>query len=138
MKINQNILEMLVKVAMASNEEMPTRLAAAIVMRNKVISIGVNRMKSHPFQKKYGKNEDAIYWHAEIDAIKSALREISVDDLSKCDLYIARVKKPKPKSNDWIWGLSKPCEGCQRAILAFGLRRTIYTTDEHGKYGVME
>ena len=137
MKINQDILDTLIKVAMASTEDMPTKLAAAVVLRNRIISIGVNQKKSHPFQAKYGKNEESIFWHAETDAIKNALREISVDDLARCDLYIARVKKPKPKSKEWVWGLAAPCEGCKRAIATFGIRNVIYTTDVTGEYGVL-
>ena len=137
MKVNQNILDMLTKVAIASDEDTATKLASAVVMRNKIISVGVNRNKSHPFQKKFGKNESAIFWHAEVDAIKTALKELDVDDLAKCDLYIARVKKPKPKTKEWVWGLAKPCCGCQRAIEAFGIRNVVYTTDVNGKYEVM-
>ena len=79
------------------------------------------------------KNEHAIFLHAEVAAIKNALREINVDDFSKCDIYITRVKKEKPFSNKFIWGLSKPCRGCERAIAEFGLKRTIYTCD-NGEY----
>ena len=138
MNANKTIIEMLEKVAIASTEDTPTKLAAAVVMRNKIISIGVNQRKSHPFQKKYGRNDESIFWHAETDAIKNALKVIDVDDLTRCDLYIVRVKKPKPKSKEWVWGLAAPCDGCRRAIATFGIRNVIYTTDVTGKYEVLK
>ena len=138
MNANKTIIEMLEKVAIASTEDTPTKLAAAVVMRNKIISIGINQMKSHTFQKKYGRNDESIFLHAETDAIKNALKVIDMEELSKCNLYIVRVKKPKPKSKEWVWGLAKPCSGCQRAIATFGIRNVIYTTDITGKYEVLK
>ena len=93
--------------------------------------------KSHPFQAKYAKNEMAIFLHAEVHAIKNALREVKVDELSKCDIYITRVKRKQAGDSQFIWGLSKPCPGCARAIAEFGIRRTIYTCDD-GTYEVMK
>ena len=114
------------------------KFAAAIVYRNRIVSVGMNSMKSHPLAAKYRKNPHAIFLHAEVAAIKNALREIEVDDLTKCDIYITRVKRPNQFTKKYVFGLSKPCSGCQRAIAEFGIRRTIYTTDEHGQYEVME
>ena len=133
--VNNGILHTLSKVA-AANPNPQEKLAAAIVYRNRIISVGLNSMKSHPMAAKYGKNKDAIYLHAEVAAIKNALREIPVDDFSKCDIYITRVKKEKPFTKKFVWGLAKPCAGCERAIAEFGLKRVIYTCDD-GKYEVM-
>lgn len=94
-------------------------------------------MKSHPMAARFSKNEQAIFLHAEVAAIKNALREIEVTDLEKMEMYICRVKKPKPFSKRWVWGLAKPCIGCQRAIAEFGLKRVVYTTDVTGTYEVM-
>ena len=124
------------KVAEA-NDGSNVRFAAAITYRNKIVSIGFNHKKSHPFQKKYAKNSEAIFLHAEVHAIKNALREMPIADLSKCELYITRVKRPISHSESFIWGLSKPCSGCQRAIAEFGIKRTIYTCDETGNYEVL-
>ena len=135
MKINEGILHTLAKVA-AANPAQREKLAAAIVCRNKIISVGMNSMKSHPMAAKYGKNEHAVYLHAEVAAIKNALREIAVDDFTKCDIYITRVKKEKPFTNKYVWGLAKPCAGCERAIAEFGFKRVVYTCDD-GDIGVM-
>jgi len=133
--VNEDILNTLTKVAVA-NPNLTEKLAAAIVHRNKIISIGMNRMKTHPLAVKYGRNKDAIYLHAEIDSIKNALREIDIDNFEKCDIYVVRVKKEKPFGKKYIWGLAKPCSGCQKAIQDFGIRRVIYTCNDQ-TYEVM-
>lgn len=121
---------MLAKVAESNDEYPRAKLAAAVVYKNKIVSIGINRNKTDPLQAKFGKNDEAIYLHAEIHAIKNALRELSVDDLAKCDLYVCRVKRPSEKTKKkFVWGMSKPCSGCARAIAEFGIRNVIYTTD---------
>lgn len=135
MKVNQGIIDTLFQVA-AANPHNAEKMAAAIVHRNKIISVGINSMKSHPMAAKFGKNEHAIFLHAEVAAIKNALREVDVDDLSKCDIYIARVKKEKPFTKKYVSGLAKPCPGCERAIAEFGLKRVVYTCDD-GQHEVM-
>jgi deoxycytidylate deaminase len=106
------------------------RIAAAIVYKGDIISLGTNQKKSHPFQAKYGKNPDCIYLHAEVDAIKNSLRHITVDDLPHAELYIARMKRPEPRAKYYIRGLCKPCEGCAKAIAAFGIKKVYYTCDD--------
>lgn len=133
--VNNGILHTLAKVA-AANPNPQEKMAAAIVQRNRIISVGINSMKTHPLQAKYGKNKHAVFLHAEIAAIKNALREIEVDDFAKCDIYIARIKKERPFTKKYVWGLAKPCCGCERAIAEFGIKRVIYTCD-NGKYEVM-
>ena len=135
-KVNVGILNTLAKIAEA-NDDSNIRFAAAVVYRNKIVSIGYNRKKSHPFQAKYAKNPEAIFLHAEVHAIKNALREINVEELKNTELYITRVKKPKAGDKNFVWGLSKPCAGCERAIAEFGIKRTIYTCDEVGNYEVL-
>ena len=77
------------------------RIAAGIVYRNNLISIGVNRSKTHPFQKRYCKNKDAIYLHAETDAIKNSINKIDLEKFSNSILYICRVKIYKKKFVFW-------------------------------------
>jgi len=119
-----NLLE---KVVEAVQPVANHRLAAALVHKNSIISIGINKKKTHPFMRDYGKNDEAIYLHAEIDCIVNALRHVSADDISKYSLYVLRAKK---NGN----GMAKPCEGCQRAIAQFGIKDVYYTTDEGFNY----
>ena len=112
------------------------KLAASLVIKRDVISVGVNVMRSHPVQKKFGKNDQSIYLHAEINAIISSLNHVEKDDLRKADLYIYRVKKDHtdPKRTHWVDGLSCPCEGCMSAIDAFKIKRVVHSTDVNDEY----
>lgn len=128
-KRDQKFIEIIKKVA----RDIPTvgnhRLAACIVKSNKIISFGHNQQKTHPLQLRFARNKNAVYLHAEIDVIRNALRDVSLEDLSKSTLYIARVKKNGDE------GISKPCKGCMSAIETFGIKRVVFTTEEQGIYG---
>lgn len=107
------------------------RVGAAIVLKNKVIAFGQNKNKTHPFQAEYAKRPEALYLHAENDAIKNALKRVSVDDLRKATLYVARAKKIGTTGRGpFVYGLAKPCKGCMGAIGTYELKRVVYTTDE--------
>ena len=108
------------------------RMSACIVYKNDIVSFGVNEMKSHPFQAKYGKNEDAIYLHAETSAIRNALKYISTEELEKSTLYVCRVKFDDSFKRKLIFGLSKPCPGCERCISTFGIKNVVYSMDNCG------
>lgn len=110
------------------------KVAAAIVYRRRIISIGVNQYKSHTLMKKYGRNSDSIFLHAEVDAVRKALPFFDVEKFKKCDLYILRVKKDRPNcKSHWIRGLAKPCPGCSRLIEDYQFRNVFYTFDEDVK-----
>jgi deoxycytidylate deaminase len=119
--MNDKIFSLLDKVAETSDHSR-YQMSAAIVLKNRVIAFGSNRMKTHPFQAKYGSKSDRIYLHAEIHAIKNALKSVNIRDLRKANLYVLRKK-------DKGFGMAKPCEGCMRAIVEFGLRSVTYTTE---------
>jgi pyrimidine deaminase RibD-like protein len=108
------------------------RLASCIVYKNDIVSFGVNEMKSHPFQARYCKNDNAVYLHAETCAIKNALKEITVDELESATLYVARVKMCDRQKGNIVFGLSKPCSGCAHCIKTFKLQKTVYTLDNTG------
>lgn len=105
------------------------RLAACLVYKNDIISVGVNRKKSHPFMLRFSRHEDAIYLHAETDAIKNALKSYDEEFLQRCRLYVLRVKKPQEYSKHYITGMAKPCSGCQRALATFNIRDCFYSLD---------
>lgn len=105
------------------------RMASCVVFQNDIVSFGVNEMKSHPFQAKYSKNKSAVYLHAETSAIKNALKYISLEELEKATLYVARVKLCGDQLG---FGLAKPCAGCRHCIKSFKLKRTIFTLDNTG------
>jgi len=109
-----------------------TQIAAAIYLRHSLIALGHNSYKTHPFQARFGKHRDCIYLHAEIDAIKNALKYTDIVLLRKAELYVARMKWEDGGRARKISGLARPCEGCQRAICTFGIENVFYTLDNEG------
>lgn len=128
--MNPKVMAHLIKLAPRVAHKF--RLVAAVVDGGTIMALGSNSWKTSPFQKKWGRNEKAIYFHAETAALKDFLRRYSVDDLKDLDLYVVRVKLI---DNSFVPALAKPCSGCTRAIEAFGLRNVYYTTDEKNTYG---
>lgn len=128
--MNSRITDILEEIADGTAPVGTARVAAAIVQRNTIVSIGTNQYKSHPFQLKYGRNADSIYLHAETDAIRRALRKLDVDDLSRCTLYITRLKYDGHRKKKSILGLSCPCAGCMRAIVQFEIKKVIFSCDD--------
>jgi len=106
-----------------------SRIAAALVVRNRVLAYGVNRMHTHPFQAKFGKNKESLFWHAETNAIYNAVRRAEPEILAKADLYVCRIKYANTKKDQFVLGNAKPCIGCQKCITDFGIRRVFYTTE---------
>ena len=126
--MNAKIFDETFKLAQAVEPVRGARIAAAVVRKGKVISYGFNHKKSHPFQAKFCKNNHAVFFHAEVHAIKNALTTVDVNDLSKCELYIVRAKRDKT-NRKWISGMSKPCSGCQKCIDLFDLKSVYYSKE---------
>lgn len=123
------VIQTLRQAAIENHISMRHKLAAAVVYKKSIVSLGLNSYKTHPLMSRYGKNHHSVFLHAEVDAIKNALRVISPDELSRCELFVYRVKKPAQYHTSWVTGLARPCEGCMRAIEAFGLQGVYYTLD---------
>lgn len=128
MNINENIIQQL-KTLAHSGTHPKVWVSAALVYRNKVISYGVNQMKSHPFQKKYARNEEAIFFHAENSAIYIADRKLKFDKFENSVLYISRIKYKSTDKSSYVSGLSLPCEGCLRCIKDYGIKTVVYSLD---------
>jgi deoxycytidylate deaminase len=124
---HDRIMKILAKVAHSTGAITEFRLAAAIVFKNKIVSIGANEYKTHPLMARYTRKPENHYLHAEVSAIAKALNVLSLDDFKRSSLYVVRV------SRSGEWALSKPCEGCTKAIIAFQIPRTIYSTNP-GEY----
>lgn len=93
--------------------------AVAYDKSGRVISIGRNSyINTHPLQAKYAKksgNPDAIYIHAELDAIIRARgRPIH-------RLFVSRY------SNDGSFAMAKPCKACQLAIADNNIKHVEWT-----------
>jgi cytidine deaminase len=109
------------------------RLAAGVIHKNMLISTGVNSYKTDPFQARFGSTEHAIHLHAEVSAIKTSLRKLSVDDLQKATLVVVRVKK-KDHNKIYRATMAKPCVGCQRCLAEFGIKNVFYSGECGGIY----
>jgi tRNA(Arg) A34 adenosine deaminase TadA len=120
------VADSLLRIAEAQEPVRRFKHTAAVVYKGKIIGIGFNSLKSHPLQMKYGRNKDSIYLHAEVAAIKNALRRVSVEFLKHTTLISVR-KRP-----DGSVGIAKPCCGCERCIAEFGIKK-VYWTDETGR-----
>lgn len=117
----------LLKTLAETADDHRSRHAAAIIYRNRIVALGTNHFKTHPFQIKYRRTPDAIYLHAEVAAIKRATRHLSEKEMRRAVLISVRVKYDHDLTPRF--GMSKPCEGCQRAIVEFGIRQVYYTTE---------
>ena len=100
------------------------KYGSVLVHRNRVISAGCNKTKTHPLQYKLNQNRaqgkrDRSYIHSEVDAL------MSVDQVPKnATLYIAR---------QGLTGkllLARPCEGCMSLIRALKIKTIVYTTPD--------
>lgn len=93
------------------------RMAAVIYDRRHLVSYGLNSFKTHPLMARFNKHPQAVCLHAEIAALANARQ--SVEGLT---MYVARAFA------DGSPGLAKPCKGCERALIEFGLGDVQWTT----------
>ncbi len=119
------IQSVLFKVAIDVLPVAHAKITAAIVYKGTIVSIGHNSYKTHPFQKRYGRNPLSTHLHAEIDAIIKARRRGV--DLRECVLYVMRVKR---YNGEWTTGLAKPCDGCARAIDEYQIGEVVYSEEK--------
>lgn len=132
-KRNEKFLDILAKAAVDIPDPVRNyRLTSAIVYKNSIISFGANSYKTDPFQARWSKNDHAIHLHAEVNAIKNAIKRGGVDILKKSTLYIARVRSIN--GTGYERAMAKPCVGCRRCIAEFGIKNVVYTTNEGHRY----
>lgn len=126
---NAKIVEMLARLAI-ENPGTRTRykMAAGIVYRRHLVATGVNSYKTHPLMASPGYHREQIYMHAEVDAIRNALRLVSQDQLAKAAIYIVRVKQNREEGG-YTFGLARPCRGCTRMIASFGIDSAWWSED---------
>lgn len=121
-------IDMLRLIALDSEPFSNARVAAMIVYKNRVISIGTNSSKSHPFAERFKKKHGAIYLHAETAAILKAIRILGEENLKRATIIVARVKGMTNQTG-MLFGIAKPCGGCSKCIEEYGIRKVIYTED---------
>ena len=119
-------LSSLVKVASCIPKVGSGRLAASVWLKNDMISIGINQLKTHPLQKRFCDNPHKEFLHAETDAIAKASRLLR-GDLEGCFLYVARAKR---SNRTFVPAMAKSCDGCKSCAHHFGIKGIFYTTDQ--------
>jgi tRNA(Arg) A34 adenosine deaminase TadA len=92
---------------------MKYQLAAVIFDGREIIGIGYNKMlrsKVAPYSI-----------HAEVSAIRWAIKKHGADRLDGCDMYVYRAPG----------NLARPCPCCQTIIEAMGIRRVFFSQEHH-------
>jgi deoxycytidylate deaminase len=88
--------------------------------KGEVLSVGVNKHKTHPYQAECAAragDDERVFLHAEVDAIiKYRGEEIPYS------ILVLRLKK------DGTLGLARPCDVCQIAIQEAGIQIIQYST----------
>jgi len=103
------------------------RIGCVLVKNGKPISVGFNKMRTHPIYKKVN-HPRAKYiqsLHAEMAAIISART-----DLNGAVAYVYRERK------DGSMGTAKPCPVCEMLLSEAGVKKVYYSTD-NGNIEVM-
>lgn len=127
--LQARIQSLLFETALATPRVGSGKLAAAVVYRGNVASVGFNQNKTHPMQLKWMVNPKRITLHAEVNALCRASRILDEYEFSRSSIYVARVKKEEIRGN-WTYGMAKPCAGCMRCIMSFGIRELWYSTND--------
>ena len=97
------------------------KLACIITKKNRIISLGVNKRRTHPKSlTRYN------FIHAELAAVLGVSRET----LKGTTAYVYRERK------DGTIASSKPCPHCEQVLREAGIKKVYYTT-ENG-YGEMK
>lgn len=116
-KRQQTLLDKAVSLALISDYKQ-FRHGAIIVKNGKIVSVGVNYYINDP-RNMADNLLKGVSCHAEVAALNSA-RKTNLDGAT---IYVARVLR------DGTPAMSKPCNECQKALKARGVKKVFYTID---------
>lgn len=91
---------------------------AIIIKGGRTLAVGINRTRNHPDHVPDPKTQAAV--HAEV----AAIRACGDTNLKGATLYVARVGTKGQQM------MSAPCENCQKALKAAGIRKVFYTVEK--------
>ena len=132
--MHYNFLKYLELVLLEKPHVYNVRIAAAIVHKRDLLSIGFNSTKTHPLQARHADHPDRVHMHAEVNAICGSFK--SKQDLDGCTIYICRLKYADSDKSSVIWGNVKPCDSCFKLIKDYNFKQIIYTLDGVDRYCV--
>lgn len=107
-------------------------MCAGLVYKRRLIAVGYNLDRSDPWQQRFGTTPMNIYLHAETRVIKRGLAMIGEEAVAHASLFVCRLRQvvnQKTGKRRFEWGIAKPCQGCQRAIDTYQIKRVYYTMD---------
>lgn len=89
----------------------------AVIVDKRPISVGYNRKRTHPI---FSDGEKWFTCHAEMSAVLK-----SDGHLTGCSVYVYR------ESAKGLPALARPCNKCLEILIEAGIKRVIFTTNEH-------
>lgn len=113
--MKQNFIDEALRLAEKSSLKVAHH-GALVIYRGRIVGRGYNKYCVENINKI---NRWSV--HAEVDAIKNALRKISHEDLRKSNLIVVR------RVGDGETALSTPCKRCSNFIKRCGIRTTYYS-----------
>jgi len=121
------IIEVTYALINKHNADLRCRHFSFILDRNRIISIGMNSIKTHPMNLKYNyinknkqKISDIVGTHSELNAVI----KLGIEDCSKLTLVNTRINRNNLLDN------SAPCNGCSDMINQLNFKNVFYTTCE--------
>jgi len=105
------------------------KIGSILVYKNKIISVGWNMKKSHPYQKilnkyrSYDEERNKNYLHSEISCLLNA-KDLNIN-WNKVSIFIYREDK------NGNLAICKPCSSCVKALNEKGIKKVFYT-DKNG------
>jgi len=117
----ESVWERLEEAAWGSTLVQSSRHAAGLVWKRRLMVVGNNKLKSHPMMQVFNDNPEKVYLHAEMDCLVKGINLHGVEWLTECRLFVLRLNKGGQRA------MSKPCDGCMKAIRAFDVREVRWT-----------
>ena len=118
------IIEVTYALINKHNADLRCRHFSFILDRNRIISIGMNSIKTHPMNLKYNyvnKNKESISnivgTHAELNAVI----KLGEEDCSRLTLVNTRINRNNLLDN------SAPCSGCSDMIRQLSFKNVYYS-----------
>ena len=118
------IIEVTYALINKHNADLRCRHFSFILNRNRIISIGMNSIKTHPMNLKYNyvnknkeKISDIVGTHSELNAVI----KLGEEDCSKLTLVNTRINRNN------ILDHSAPCHGCSDMINQLNFKNVYYT-----------
>lgn len=127
-------------IANWNKHTMREHVASCLVSGSYMLGSNFNSTKTDPFQNRFGRNVESIHLHAEVSAVKSAIKKIGIDKLKDCTMFTLRLKYYDSERKKIVWGLAKPCAGCEMLIREFDISTVVYSINQEsrGDFEIME